>query len=315
MNKKINLLRNIYLSVFEFVKIKNKRKAVIFFVDNLLDSYDDTFQREGTREELIDLLDPPKIIRVKNKQEKKEAFKNTLSLYNHAYTTNSIKFFLIFIKYDVVVQKKNVYIFKYLSKYLKYLFEHKEAIEKLSILESKDINERGIVKTKYPTLNEALKPRIAHCEEALKFNPIDSNKTQLKLYNSFKESPIEIDFMYLIIKKFDIKLKVKYQGQEQTILNHRTFLNSATKLNDTHLFISIQIRTVHQRNLFKVPDKEFLKLTNSFLTSFFDEVYISRLSSKNLIQKHTIRSFFNDMAVFTYITEMKLLTKSSQKYL
>lgn len=301
MYEKLFIIKYFFLFVIELFKTKDINKAFSILVENSLKEIENDFETEKSKEVLINsfnfLNNGKKIYSTK---EKKQAFKNTILSFDKSYTLTAIKFFIHIIKNDILILHKEVYIFRNLYTYLKTLFLHKEAIEKLAILETKDFNKRGIAKTKHPTVNGALKPRLAHNREAFKFNPIGSNKTQIKLYDAFKEAPLEIDLMYLTIKRFNIKLKAIHHEKEQTILNQRVFLNSATKLNDSHIFKSIQIYTMKISPFFNLPSKEYLKLTNSFLNSFFEEVYISKLTIHNFNQGSKIKSFFNDIPILTY---------------
>lgn len=104
MYEKLSLLKYLLLFIIELSKTKDINKAFSIFVKNSLKEIEDDFEIEETKRELLNSLNfLTSAKKANNLEEKKQAFSDTLLLFNHPYTVTSIKFFLKLIKNDVLI--------------------------------------------------------------------------------------------------------------------------------------------------------------------------------------------------------------------
>ena len=247
--------------------------------------------------------------------EKKEALRNTLSFIEIDLTLTQLKIFYKLIEFDKIVYLEGTKIFLKLFYLIYILFIHDESLEKLYDLENKLLNEKGIAKTSHPIVNDAIVPRIKNLNENLKYNPIRSNKIQAKIYKEFQENPLEIDAMYSVINQFD-KSIFKNENSEvlNTIYNQRTYLNSAVKLEDYHIYTSCQILcfSMYRKNSLvnydlkikkRISNNKIAFYIDTIVKSFFHDVFDKPLTRHHINKPIQVKCYFNDFPIHEYRTK------------
>lgn len=250
-----------------------------------------------------------------SKQEKYEAIKNTLSQFSFKYSYAQIKQIIYLITLDKIVTMDNKPVFYKLYLLLTTITQHIEALHHYNNLDNAPIENKGIARTPHPKVKNAIKPRIKHNSEALKYNNTPSNQTQLKLYDEFEKNPNEIMLMYFGNNIFG---KDVYDNKNSelinTIFNHQAFLNSGVKLEDYHIFTSCQISTINiykknslpniQLQLFdKINYKKLANTFNSLTKVFFDDLFTKNITTKSFTKPNEIKTYFNNTPILQYTTK------------
>lgn len=142
-------------------------------------------------------------------------------------------------KYDKVFHANQGKFFYKIYQMLSIMVQYKELIKKLENLENETVHKRGIAKTSYEDIYEAIQPNLNHYEKAVEINDIQENKLANNIAQAFNSNPRE---MNAVLETFDVNL-IKYinESEKKTFKNQNTFYNSSEKLEDIHLFRSCQI--------------------------------------------------------------------------
>jgi len=97
-------------------------------------------------------------------------------------------------------------------------------------------------------------------------------------------------------------------------LNQATYLNSATKLEDTHIFKSCQIYSFSMykdESLYNkafqleenIQNKDLVKYINILMNSFFDYEFESNLNTNHLKKEIQLKDTFNDLEILEFRTK------------
>lgn len=233
---------------------------------------------------------------------------DTLNLcYVHKFESElALESFKELAKYDKVFHSDQGKHFHKIYQMLSIMVQYKELIENLEKLEDESVHNRGIAKTKYENVSEAIQPNLHHYEKALEFNDIEENKLAYNIAQAFNSNPREVN---AVLETFDSNLiKDLTLSQKKTFENQNTFYNSSEKLEDTHLFRSCQITCI---NLFKkqqpfaiieAPTNEKLaNYINHIFNDFFD-MYESKLNRNHINKLIQTKTYFLNIEIFEYQT-------------
>jgi hypothetical protein len=241
---------------------------------------------------------------ITDKKEIETTLNNTLSNYNYQFQNEQIHIFKELIKYDYACMNDDKKIFYKLELLLTTIFSHLESLDKLYALENKELHEKGIAKTPHPIIKDAITPRQKHIKESIKYNPTKSNELQLKIYNEFKNNQLEINLMYTIISQFGKEVFKNIDNEIlDTLFNQEVYLNSATKLEDYHIYTSCQISSFSIYTQDKISNEKLANNIDTLLKIFFDDMFQKPLTRQHISKPIQIKSFFNGIVVYEYQTK------------
>lgn len=237
-----------------------------------------------------------------------EILKNTINLcYVHKFEPQlALESFKELAKYDNILHSTQGKYFHKIYQMLEIMVQYRELIEKLEQLEGETVHKRGIAKTKYEEIEEAIIPNLNHYEKALEFNDINENRLANNIAQSFNSSPREIN---AALETFDVNLiKNINKSQLETFKNQNTFYNSSEKLDEIHLYKSCQITcfSLFKKNpltqTFKSPTNEKLaNYINNIFNDFFD-MYESKLNRNHINKPIQTKTYFQGIEIFEYQT-------------
>jgi len=241
---------------------------------------------------------------ITDKKEIEATLSNTLSNYNYQFQNEQIHIFKELIKYDYACMNDDKKIFYKLELLLTNIFSHLESLDKLYALENKELHEKGIAKTPHPIIKDAITPRQKHIKESIKYNPTKSNELQLKIYNEFKNNPLEINLMYTIISQFGKEVFKNIDNEIlDTLFNQEVYLNSATKLEDYHIYTSCQISSFSIYKQDKISNEKLANYIDTLLKIFFDDMFKKPLKRQHISKQIQVKSSFNATFIYEYQTK------------
>lgn len=253
---------------------------------------------------------------ITSKKEIDSTLENTLSQFNYEFLDEQIEVFKELVNFDKACIIDGKQIFFRLNTLLFKIFQHLEALIKWHELnESENILEKGIARTPHPKVIDAITPRIKTIKDGLELNPIKSNEILLDIYKNFEKNPLEVNYMYYslqYIKKENFLLDDK-EGLE-TLYNQQVYLNSAKKLEDTHIFNSCKIASYllyKEKALINsslqlnknIPYTTLANYMNILIDSFFDYEYKSNLTKNHIKKEVQIKTPFNNIEIYEYRTK------------
>ena len=301
MTEKINL-NELFQEVTKDLALTNNLKQSL---KNILINQLGDFSNNLHIDKIINkILIEQSLHQITNKEEIEDTLNNTLSNYNYQFQTQQIEIFKELIKYDYACIDDDKKIFYKLDLLLTNVSSHLETLDKLYDLEDKELHEKGIAKTPHPIIKDAITPRINHIEESIKYNPTKSNELQLKIYNEFKNNPLEINLMFTIISQFGKEVFKDIDNEKlDTLFNQEIYLNSATKLEDYHIYTSCQITSFSIYKQDKISNEKLANYIDELLKVFFDEVFDKPLTRKHITKPIQFKSSFNGTIIYEYQTK------------
>ncbi|MFA7090714.1 MAG: hypothetical protein WC149_02550 [Arcobacteraceae bacterium] len=301
MTEKINL-NKLFKEVIKDLAVTNDLKQSL---KNILIIQLGDFSENLHIDKLINkILIEQSLHEITNKEEIEDTLNNTLSNYNYQFQTEQIEIFKELIKYDYSSICENKKIFYKLNSLLANISLHLESLDKLYALEDKELHKKGIAKTPHPIIKDAITPRINHIKESIKYNPTASNELQLKIYNEFKNNPEEINLMFTIISLFGKEVFKNINSEIlDTLFNQKVYLNSATKIEDYHIYTSCQITSFSIYKQDKILNERLVNYIDELLKIFFDEVFDKPLTRKHITKPIQFKSSFNGTLIYEYQTK------------
>lgn len=222
-----------------------------------------------------------------------DIMKNTLKSFNHNFnydTKNVLKELALIDK--TIVHEKNK-IFHKIYYLLIIVNSHKESILKLDNLEDENIKKRGVAKTNHPKVDEAIQPKINFFKDNIENNNMPANELGLNMYNDFIDDPLGL---ITAIHNFDISnIKGVDQSLIDTYNNQKEFLNCNEKIEDHHIFKSVQLYAIMLFKNDKFTNKELANYINIILNDLFkDDIFESNLNRTHITKEIQPKAFFND---------------------
>lgn len=317
MNKKNNI-SHIFKEIYSlYIETEDIDKAVKIYFENEIKDFEGIIDFTELKDLVYSQLKASKTLHLlENKLEIKQTLINTLKQFDYEFRDEQVEVFKELIKYDkAIIYDKNK-IFYRLNILIILIFQHLEALDELNKLdEEKDIRIKGVVKTSHPIIKNAITPRIKTFEEYNAYNNSSNSRLMINLYNDYLNNPLEIRAMYNGIK---LTGKEAFIGEEKelvnTIFEQETYLNSATKLEDIHIFRSCQIlsfsiykenhltnKALQLSNL--IPINKLVKYINILMDSFFDYEFESKLNKSHIEKKIQTKDYFNNIEIVEFRTK------------
>lgn len=241
---------------------------------------------------------------------------NTLKQFDYEFENEQKEIFKELIKYDKAIIYDENKVFYRLNHLILKIFEHIDTLSILNNLENEeDIIKRGIAKTPHPIVKDAITPRVKTIKDYHQLNDSKESKLMKNLYTSFSENPLETRAMY---QGINTPYQANFIGEEKelvnTIFNQEKYLNSATKLDDVHIFKSCQIYSYsfYKENTLvdsalqlkkHIPYRTLSKYINTLMNSFFDYEFESKLNTTHISKEVQMRDNFNNLEILEYRTQ------------
>lgn len=291
------------------VKDKDEVKSIIqkFLEDECIELKDEI----DTKTALKPILDDIMLILSTREQSEddnvEEILVNTLTLCPFIFESQlALESLAELAKYGKILNTEEYEINYTIYQMLDIMIKYKELIEELDKLENESIHKRGIAKTTYEDVQEAIKPNVNHYEKAYEINDIEENKIAKNIANSFKENPYETNFA-LESTNIDLMKNIT-ESEKQTFNNQRVFYNSAETLENTHLYKSCQIAVIYmfkkspKFGILKAPTNEKLaNCINNIFNEYFD-MYTSNINRNHISKRIQIKTKFKGFDIFEFST-------------
>lgn len=317
MNKKINIQKVIQEIYNLYMKTKDIDKAVEIYLEDEIKEFEGIIDFTELKNLLYSQLKASKTLHLlENKVDIEQTLINTLKQYKYEFKDEQIEIFKKLITYDKAIIYDEDKIFYRLNILIILIFQHLESLNELNNLEEeKDIVKRGIVKTIHPIVKNAIIPRIKTFKDYQKFNDSRESKLMINLYNDYLDNPLEIRAMY---NGINLNGKEAFIGKEKELINtlfeQETYLNSATKLEDIHIFRSCQICSfsIYKENHLInkalqlsnfIPINKLAKYINILMDSFFDYEFESKLNKSHIEKEIQTKDYFNDIEIVEFRTK------------
>ncbi len=311
LNEIINKLIN------EYSKTNDMKKALTNILESELKDLEDKIDMSELTEIVNTLYDNAINAYTPNtKQERKEAFINTLSIFDFPYSFSQIKILYKLTIYDKITPMKDIPVFYKLYYLLQMIFNHKLALEYYESLEDESVLKRGIARTKHPKVSEAVEPRYERIAENYEYNPTKSNETQLEIFNQFKDDPLQTNTMLHMVSLFDKNcFKTNNTDALDTVFNQGTFLNSSEKIEDYQIYKSSLISSflIYKKgslqnmelSITKHPsNKELANYMNILNQEFFDELFTFKLNRHHINKPIQLRTnLFHTVSIYEFVTD------------
>jgi len=317
MNKKINI-QQISQEIYTlYIQTKDIKKAVEIYLENETKEWEGIIDFTELKDLVYSQLKASKTLELlENKVDIEQTLINTLKQYNYEFRDEQIEVFKELIKFDKAIIYDEDKIFYRLNILIILIFQHLESLDELNKLEEeKDIKIKGVVKTSHPIIKNAIIPRIKTFEEYNAYNNSSDSRLMINLYNDYLNNPLEIRAMYNGIK---LTSKEAFIGEEKelvnTIFEQESYLNSATKLEDIHIFRSCQIlsfsiykenhltnKALQLSNL--IPINKLVKYINILIDSFFDYEFESKLNKSHIEKEIQTKDYFNNIEIVEFRTK------------
>lgn len=317
MNKKINIEQILQEILNLYIQTNDIEKAIEIFLEDEIKEFEGIVNFTELKDLVYSQLKASKTLHLlENKVDIEQTLINTLKQYNYKFKNEQIEVFKELIKYDKAIIYDEDKIFYRLNILIILIFQHLESLDELNKLEEeRDIRIKGVVKTSHPIIKNAITPRIKTFEEYNTYNNSPDSKLMINLYNDYLNNPLEIRAMYNGIK---LNGKEAFIGEEKelvnTIFEQETYLNSATKLEDIHIFRSCQIcsfsiyKEHHLTNKALqlselIPINKLAKYINILMDSFFDYEFESKLNKSHIEKEIQTKDYFNDIEIVEFRTK------------
>ncbi|UTJ07881.1 hypothetical protein [Arcobacter roscoffensis] len=300
----------------ELKKTKDMESAFINYLENMIKEFENEIDFSSFLNNMIkEFKITQTICIIKNDKQREKVFTNTLNQYNHNFKEQEsevLKELALFDKQCIINEKKVLY---RLTILLNKIFEHLDALKILNNLEEeKDFIKKGIAKTTHPIVKDAITPRLKTFKEYQNFNDSKESNLMVTLYEDFLNQPLDIRVMYQGINIGNPKFIGDERKLVNVILNQQTYLNSATKLEDTHIFKSCQIYCIsfYKNNTFisnslnlkeTIKDKSLIEYINTLMDSFFDYEFKSNLNVNHLKKETQLKDTFNNLEILEFRTK------------
>lgn len=317
MNSKIKI-SNIFQDVLNlYIETKDIEKAVQIYFENETKEIEGIIDFSDFKVSVLSQVKASKTLQyVDDKNELQHILFNTLNQFDYQFKDEQIEIFKELIKYDKSIIYDEDKIFYRLNILLIKIFEHLEALNRLNDLENESgIVKRGIVKTTHPIIKDAINPRIKTFKDYQQFNDSKESKLMVNLYNDYLENPLEVRAMYQGLNSTGID---SFIGEEKELVNtlfqQQEYLNSATKIEDTHIFRSAQI---YSFSFYKENDltnkalqlketiksKNLVNYMNILMESFFDYEFKSKLNTTHINKEIQMKDNFNNLDILEFRTK------------
>lgn len=316
MNNKVDINQVSQEILDLYIEIKDIEKAIEIFIDNQIKELEGEIDFTEFKSIILSQLKASKTLAyVQDKNEIKETLDNTLNQFEYDFKDEQLEVFNELIKYDKSIIYDEDKIFYRLNILLIKIFEHLASLQVLNELEYEDdIIKRGIAKTTHPIVKDAIIPRIKTLTDYQKLNNSKESKLMVNLYEDFLEKPLEIRAMYQGIKIGNPTFIGEEKDLVNTLFSQETYLNSATKLEDTHIFRSCQL---HSFSIYKenhtinkslqlnenIKNKELIKYINTLMESFFEYEFESNLNASHLKKETQLKDTFNNLEIMEFRTK------------
>lgn len=301
----------------EVLKTNNVELGFKTYIENELKEFDGEIDYTEFKEQIFKQFKITQTFHIiTSEKEIDSTLKNTLSQYDYDFLDEQNEIFRELVNFDKACIVDGKKIFYRLNTLLFKIFQHLEVLIKWHDLnESENILEKGIARTPHPKVIDAIAPRIKTIKDTLALNPIKSNKLMLDIYKNFEENPLEINYMYYSLQ--DLKKEnflIENKEGIETLYNQQVYLNSAKKLEDTHIFNSCKIISYllyKEKALINislqlnknVPYTTLANYMNTLIDSFFDYEYESNLTKNHIKKEVQIKTLFNNVEIYEYRTK------------
>lgn len=317
MDNKLNITEIFQDILNLYIKTKDIDKAVDIYLENETKELEGIIDFTELKNSVKYQLKASKTLHyLKNENEIQNTLTNTLKQFNYQFKDEQIEIFNKLIKYDKAIIYDEDKILYRLNTLVIKIFEHLEALELLNNLENeKDILKRGIAKTIHPIVKNAITPRIKTFKDYQQFNNSKESRLMINIYNDYLENPLEIRAMYQGINSTG---KDIFIGEEKELVDilfqQQEYLNSATKIEDTHIFRSAQIYSYSfykEDNLINkalqlektIPNKKLISYINILIESFFEYEFESKLNTTHINKEIQMKDNFNNLDILEFRTK------------
>lgn len=316
MEDKINI-KEVFQEIHDlYIETKNIEKAVQIYFDNQIKEFEGEIDFSELKTILLSKIKATKTLAyIQDKNEAQKVLQNTLKQFDYEFKEEQIEVFKELIKYDKSIIYDEDKIFYRLNILLLKIFEHLDSLLVLNELEDEDdIIKKGIAKTTHPIVKDAITPRIKTFKDYQKFNDSKESKLMVNLYEDFLENPLKIRVIYQGIKIGTPTFIGEEKDLINTLFNQEIYLNSATKLEDTHIFKSCQIYSFSyykDDNLINkslelnenIKNKNLIKCVNTLMESFFEYEYESNINASHLKKEIQLKDTFNNLEIIEFRTK------------
>ena len=316
MNDKINI-QDIFKEIHDlFLETNDIEKTIEIYFNNESKEFKGIVDFSELKTLMLAQAKASKTIHsIYEKKENIEVLENTLNQFDYEFEDEQIEVFKELIKYDKAIIYDEDKIFYRLNTLLIKIFEHLGALEHLNDLDNeKDIIKKGIAKTTHPIVKDAVIPRIKTLKDYQQLNDSKESKLMVNLYEDFLKNPLEIRTMYSGLNTGNPKFTGENKELLDIILNQQTYLNSATIMEETHIFRSCQIYSFSyykDTNLINktlqleenIEEENLIKYINILMNSFFDYVFDSKLKITHINKVIQLKDTFNNLDIVEFRTK------------
>lgn len=317
MNKKINI-NQVFQEIYNLcIQTKDIEKAMEIYLENETKEFEGIIDYTELKDLVFFQLKASKTLRLlDNKIDIEQTLINTLKQFDYEFRDEQIEVFKELITYDKAIIYDEDKIFYRLNILIILIFQHLESLDKLNKLEEENnIKIKGVVKTSHPIIKNAITPRIKTFEEYNAYNNSSDSRLMINLYNDYLNNPLAIRAMY---NGVNLNGKEAFIGEEKELINtifeQETYLNSATKLEDTHIFKSCQICSfsIYKENHLInkalqlsnfIPTNKLAKYINILIDSFFDYEFESKLNKSHIEKEIQTKDYFNNLEILEFRTK------------
>jgi hypothetical protein len=270
---------NLWLEIEESFRKNGYNKEETFnnIISQMLDNLnDDEMDKEQLKTLSLEILEvQSSFIQSSNKSNLTEI----LNQYNHQFEDETIQIF------QELISLNKIYLY-HINLFLLMVSLHKESLSILEQLENESVHIRGIAKTKHPIVKDAIKPKMKYFRDSLENNNIEANKIGLNIYKEFENDSLGLT---LALQLFDSNLMPQMDKSTiDTLKNQKEFLNSNEKIEDYHIFKSIQLYAIQLVKNTHFTDNQITQYVNTIINDIFkDTVFESNFTNSHI--KKTIQ--------------------------
>ena len=316
MEDKINI-KEVFQEIHDlYIKTKDIKKAVEIYFDNQIKEFEGEIDFSELKTIVLSQIKASiTLTYIQDKNEVQKVLQNTLKQFDYEFKEEQIEVFKELIKYDKSIIYDEDKIFYRLNILLLKIFEHLDSLLVLNELEDENnIIKKGIAKTTHPIVKDAIIPRIKTFKDYQKFNNSKESKLMVNLYEDFLKNPLKVRAMYQGIKIGTPLFIGEEKELLNTLFNQEIYLNSATKLEDTHIFKSCQIYSFSyykDDNLINkslqlnenIKNKDLIKCINILMESFFEYEFEANLNTSHLKKEIQLKDTFNNLEIMEFRTK------------
>lgn len=148
---------------------------------------------------------------------------------------------------------------------------------------------------------EAIKPKIKYFKDGLENNNIEANRFGLNIYKEFEKDSLGL---ILALQILDINLiKDIDKSTIDTLNNQKEFLNSHEKIEDYHIFKSIQLYAIQLVKNTHFTDNQITQYVNTIINDIFkDTLFESNLTNSHIKKTIQYKCQFYDLPLLEFQT-------------